>query len=69
MFCMRIQIYFIFFVLVAASYIGVKEFVPPYLNSSLSTDELMSGVSFASAGSGYDPLTPALSVTYLFSIL
>ncbi|KMT04561.1 hypothetical protein BVRB_8g182190 isoform B [Beta vulgaris subsp. vulgaris] len=44
-----------------ASYIGVKEFVPPYLNSSLSTDELMSGVSFASAGSGYDPLTPALS--------
>ncbi|XP_021726577.1 GDSL esterase/lipase At5g45960-like [Chenopodium quinoa] len=44
-----------------ASYVGIKELVPPYLNSSLSIEELMSGVSFASAGSGYDPLTPTLS--------
>ncbi|KAL2931782.1 hypothetical protein RDABS01_037192, partial [Bienertia sinuspersici] len=44
-----------------ARYAGVKDLVPPYLNSSLSIKELMTGVSFASAGSGYDPLTPTLS--------
>ncbi|XP_074306055.1 GDSL esterase/lipase At5g45960-like [Silene latifolia] len=44
-----------------ARYVGVKELIPPYLNASLSVEELMSGVSFASAGSGYDPLTPQLS--------
>uniref|UniRef100_A0A7C9DP06 Triacylglycerol lipase n=1 Tax=Opuntia streptacantha TaxID=393608 RepID=A0A7C9DP06_OPUST len=44
-----------------ASYVGVKELVPPYLDDSLSVDELLTGVSFASAGSGYDPLTPRLS--------
>ncbi|XP_062095830.1 GDSL esterase/lipase At5g45960 [Humulus lupulus] len=41
-----------------ASYVGLKDYVPPYLDPSLSTEELMTGVSFASAGSGYDPLTP-----------
>ncbi|PKI44370.1 hypothetical protein CRG98_035229 [Punica granatum] len=40
---------------------GVKDYVPPYLNQSLHIEELMTGVSFASAGSGYDPLTPTLS--------
>ncbi|WCJ27130.1 GDSL esterase/lipase At5g45960 [Euphorbia peplus] len=44
-----------------ASYVGVKEFVPPYLDPSLSVEELMSGVSFASAGTGFDPLTPKIS--------
>ncbi|XP_028767296.1 GDSL esterase/lipase At5g45960-like [Neltuma alba] len=45
-----------------ASYAGVKkEFMPPYLDSRLDMEELMSGVSFASAGSGFDLLTPALS--------
>ncbi|PON57392.1 Lipase [Trema orientale] len=44
-----------------ASYVGLKEYVPPYLDPNLSTKELMTGVSFASAGSGYDPLTPQLS--------
>ncbi|XP_022140097.1 GDSL esterase/lipase At5g45960-like [Momordica charantia] len=41
-----------------ASYLGVKEYVPPYLDPTLSIPELMTGVSFASAGSGFDPLTP-----------
>ncbi|KAL1834132.1 hypothetical protein DCAR_0104299 [Daucus carota subsp. sativus] len=45
----------------AASYAGVKENVPPYLDPGLSTDELLTGVSFASAGSGLDPLTAKLS--------
>ncbi|PON77922.1 Lipase [Parasponia andersonii] len=44
-----------------ASYVGLKEYVPPYLDPNLSTKELMTGVSFASAGSGYDPLTSQLS--------
>ncbi|KAJ6769916.1 GDSL-LIKE LIPASE/ACYLHYDROLASE [Salix purpurea] len=44
-----------------ASYIGIKESVPPYLDPTLSIDELLTGVSFASAGSGFDPLTPKVS--------
>ncbi|XP_059291134.1 GDSL esterase/lipase At5g45960-like [Lycium ferocissimum] len=44
-----------------ASYIGVKEFVPPYLDPALSLEELMTGVSFASGGSGLDPLTAQIS--------
>ncbi|CAE6216688.1 unnamed protein product [Arabidopsis arenosa] len=44
-----------------ASYIGVKENVPPYLDPNLGVNELISGVSFASAGSGYDPLTPTIT--------
>ncbi|KAI4374142.1 hypothetical protein MLD38_012171 [Melastoma candidum] len=43
------------------SYAGIKDYVPPYLDPNLSIDDLMTGVSFASAGSGFDPLTPSLS--------
>ncbi|XP_041026522.1 GDSL esterase/lipase At5g45960 isoform X2 [Juglans microcarpa x Juglans regia] len=43
-----------------ASYVGIKEDVPPYLDPTLSMKELMTGVSFASAGTGYDPLTATL---------
>jgi hypothetical protein len=45
-----------------ASYIGVKQFVPAYLDPTLDVQELVTGVSFASGGSGFDPLTPSLSV-------
>lgn len=44
-----------------ASLFGIKDFVPPYLDPSLSNDELRTGVSFASAGSGFDDLTTAIS--------
>ncbi|KAK1375394.1 GDSL-motif lipase/hydrolase family protein [Heracleum sosnowskyi] len=44
-----------------ASYVGIKENVPPYLDPTLSLEELMTGVSFASAGSGFDPLTATLT--------
>ncbi|XP_075112314.1 GDSL esterase/lipase At5g45960 [Nicotiana tabacum] len=44
-----------------ASYMGIKDFVPPYLDPSLSLEELMTGVSFASGSSGFDPLTAQLS--------
>ncbi|KGN49276.1 GDSL esterase/lipase At5g45960 [Cucumis sativus] len=44
-----------------ASYAGIKEYVPPYLDPNLEMKELLSGVSFASAGSGFDPLTSTIS--------
>ncbi|KAL4585669.1 hypothetical protein LXL04_010293 [Taraxacum kok-saghyz] len=44
-----------------ARYLGVKDNIPPYLDPSLTIHDLMTGVSFASAGSGYDPLTPTIS--------
>ncbi|KAK4440008.1 GDSL esterase/lipase [Sesamum alatum] len=44
-----------------AKYVGIKDYVPPYLDPTLSIEELKSGVSFASAGSGFDPLTPTIS--------
>ncbi|KAG1361951.1 GDSL esterase/lipase EXL3 [Cocos nucifera] len=40
-----------------ASKLGVKERVPPYLGSKLGAKDLLTGVSFASAGTGYDPIT------------
>ncbi|GMI82323.1 hypothetical protein like AT5G45960 [Hibiscus trionum] len=43
------------------SYIGIKEYLPPYLDPNLSIEEMMSGVSFASAGTGLDPLTAQIS--------
>nr|GMC89985.1 GDSL esterase/lipase At5g45960-like [Ipomoea batatas] len=43
------------------SYAGIKDYVPPYLDSSLSIEELMTGVSFASGGTGYDPFTAQIN--------
>ncbi|KAK6927151.1 GDSL lipase/esterase [Dillenia turbinata] len=40
-----------------ASFLGIKDFVPPFLNPNLPDYELPTGVCFASAGSGYDDLT------------
>ncbi|KAI3993505.1 hypothetical protein MKX01_002518 [Papaver californicum] len=39
------------------SYLGLKNALPPYLAPHLSDQELLSGVSFASAGTGFDELT------------
>ncbi|CAN1326549.1 GDSL esterase/lipase At3g14820 [Linum perenne] len=36
---------------------GVKKLVPPYLDPTLDIHQLLTGVSFASSASGYDPLT------------
>ncbi|XP_021732637.1 GDSL esterase/lipase At2g40250-like [Chenopodium quinoa] len=41
---------------IAAS-LGLKDFIPAYLNRTVSDQELLTGVSFASAGSGLDDLT------------
>ncbi|KAH7550542.1 hypothetical protein JRO89_XS13G0213200 [Xanthoceras sorbifolium] len=50
-----------------AGYFGIKETVPPYLDPNLSNNDLQTGVCFASAGSGYDDLTTAVSGAIPFS--
>ncbi|KAM1062567.1 hypothetical protein ACFX13_027532 [Malus domestica] len=40
--------------------VGVKKILPTYLDSNLKIQDLLTGVSFASGGSGYDPLTPKI---------
>lgn len=37
--------------------LGIKQTIPPFLQSDLSSYELRTGVSFASGGTGYDALT------------
>ncbi|XP_057821548.1 GDSL esterase/lipase At2g04570 isoform X2 [Cryptomeria japonica] len=37
--------------------LGIKEAVPPYLDPRLKDQDLLTGVSFASAGTGYDNAT------------
>lgn len=46
-----------------ASRLGIKELLPPYIGDDLELSDLLTGVAFASGGSGYDPLTPKISVT------
>ncbi|KAG8377955.1 hypothetical protein BUALT_Bualt08G0087600 [Buddleja alternifolia] len=43
-----------------AAELGIKELIPAYLDPNLKAQDLPTGVSFASSGSGYDPLTPKL---------
>ncbi|KAL8032509.1 hypothetical protein ABFX02_13G101000 [Erythranthe guttata] len=45
-----------------ASYVGIKDYVPAYLDPTFGLDHhLKTGVCFASAGTGFDPLTAQLS--------
>ncbi|KAF5462152.1 hypothetical protein F2P56_018182 [Juglans regia] len=43
-----------------AEELGIKELVPAYLDPRLHPQDLITGVCFASGGSGYDPLTPKI---------
>ncbi|XP_030527232.2 GDSL esterase/lipase EXL3-like [Rhodamnia argentea] len=43
-----------------AEQLGIKDTVPAYLDPNLQNQDLVTGVTFASGGSGYDPLTPKL---------
>ncbi|XP_020597714.1 GDSL esterase/lipase EXL3-like [Phalaenopsis equestris] len=45
---------------ITASQLGIKEYVPAYLWTELSAYDLITGVSFASGASGFDPLTSQL---------
>jgi len=46
----------------AASALGVKDTVPAYLSTTLTPQDLATGVSFASGGSGLDDLTSQIQV-------
>ncbi|KAI4313314.1 hypothetical protein L6164_026304 [Bauhinia variegata] len=47
--------------------LGIKEYLPPYLDPKLQSSELLTGVCFASGGSGYDPLTSQISAVLSLS--
>ena len=42
--------------------LGIKELLPAYRDPSLQPKDLLTGVCFASGGTGYDPLTPKVVV-------
>ncbi|KAF1873844.1 hypothetical protein Lal_00029550 [Lupinus albus] len=46
---------------IIAAKFGVKKLLPAYLDPNLEIQELLTGVSFASGGAGYDPLTSELA--------
>ncbi|KAK7321815.1 hypothetical protein VNO77_32784 [Canavalia gladiata] len=41
--------------------LGIKEYLPAYLDPNLKSSDLLTGVCFASGASGYDPLTPKIA--------
>ncbi|KAJ6852109.1 GDSL esterase/lipase EXL3-like isoform X2 [Iris pallida] len=44
-----------------ASRLGIKELLPAYVGARLSPYDILTGVSFASGGAGYDPLTSKIA--------
>ncbi|KAJ6823080.1 uncharacterized protein M6B38_357325 [Iris pallida] len=49
---------------ILASKLGIKEYVPAYVGTQLDDQDLITGVSFASGGCGYDPLTSQLAAAF-----
>ncbi|KAH9693479.1 GDSL esterase/lipase EXL3 [Citrus sinensis] len=45
-----------------AEELGIKELLPAYLQPNLQPEDLLTGVTFASGGCGYDPLTTELAL-------
>jgi hypothetical protein len=56
----------LFRVLFSAKELGIKDTLPAYLDPAVLPQDLITGVTFASSGSGFDPLTPKL-VVHTFS--
>lgn len=52
---------FIFFVLTAEE-LGIKPNIPAYRDPNLKPEDLLTGVTFASGGAGYVPLTTKIAV-------
>lgn len=50
--------------MIAAEALGIKSVLPSFHDPNLETKDLQTGLSFASGGSGYDPLTSKLLVCY-----
>ncbi|KAL9358164.1 hypothetical protein Peur_051417 [Populus x canadensis] len=45
---------------IIAKELGIKDTLPAYLDPAVQPQDLITGVTFASSGSGFDPLTPKL---------
>jgi hypothetical protein len=52
----------------AASQLGIKEFLPAYLYPDLSDEDLLSGVSFASGGAGFDNISAEIAVQHVLLV-
>ncbi|KAJ9675068.1 hypothetical protein PVL29_024141 [Vitis rotundifolia] len=50
-----------------AELLGIKKLLPAYLDPSLQPSDLLTGVSFASGASGYDPLTSKIPSVFSLS--
>ncbi|CAM8912515.1 unnamed protein product [Rhodiola kirilowii] len=50
-----------------AEELSIKEYLPAYLDESLQSTDLLTGVSFASGGCGYDPLSAVYGVARTLS--
>lgn len=48
---------------ISAEELGIKGLIPAYLDPNLKDEDLKTGVSFASGGCGYDPLTGSAFVS------
>ncbi|PWA54907.1 GDSL-like Lipase/Acylhydrolase superfamily protein [Artemisia annua] len=51
-----------------AEALGVKDYLPAYLDPLIQDQDLLTGVSFASGGSGYDPITPKIASAIPLSV-
>ncbi|KAI3797004.1 hypothetical protein L1987_39693 [Smallanthus sonchifolius] len=51
-----------------AKALGVKDYLPPSLDPLIKDDDLQTGVSFASGGSGFDPLTTTITTAIPMSV-
>lgn len=52
---------------ISAQGLNVKQLLPPYLGVEHTPEDLLTGVSFASGATGFDPLTPVIVVIYFVS--
>ena len=52
----------------AVEELGIKELLPAYKDPTLQPKDLLTGVSFASGGSGYDALTPKVTVCAFYTL-
>ncbi|KAJ9172640.1 hypothetical protein P3X46_015854 [Hevea brasiliensis] len=50
-----------------AEALGVKKLLPAYLDPNLQLQDLLTGVTFASGGAGYDPVTSTLAPAFSLS--
>ncbi|KAI3797003.1 hypothetical protein L1987_39692 [Smallanthus sonchifolius] len=51
-----------------AKALGVKDYLPPSLDPLIKDNDLQTGVSFASGGSGFDPLTTTITTAIPMSV-